>query len=544
MLPIVRRKFHQTQRTILAGLKESVETHRDALDVSIPRRRLTSEIGGLARARAQRGRGVPSSVLRTAGESADVLGRGLIEVAWLARCRPGERHSRATDVRWCRSPLQNSGSRSDRGGVTPFVCRAWLATKSDGVLVALTRDGNDAAFSAIVDRHGRVVHRRCRMLLSADQVEDAVQVTFVRALQAMRSGTEVRELRAWLLGVARNVALSELASGGCAHEQLSEEWEDPRRSDEVDRRADLSAALSAMASLPDRQRAALVRSTAGNSHAAIAAELGVSEVAARQLLHRARATLRAAVQAVLPPPLVWFGRRIGAIANRLPCPPPSVEPYLPKLAAVAAAAAVVAAPASVLHATQAHTRYSAHAGVSIVAKPEALTTAASGPHTTFRQFSTPASPDDTPAGLNFAPRSKVGITSGHGSTIDRGPRRARATPAAGGPTATTGPNLAGANPSGSDSTATDASNQADTAADPGASDPPTTDPSSTDPTATDPTATDPTVTDPTATDPTATDPTATDPTGTDPTATDPTASDPTATDPTATTPDPTATPSQ
>jgi hypothetical protein len=29
MLPIIRRKFHQTQRAILAALKQSLEPHRD-----------------------------------------------------------------------------------------------------------------------------------------------------------------------------------------------------------------------------------------------------------------------------------------------------------------------------------------------------------------------------------------------------------------------------------------------------------------------------------------------------------------------------------
>ena len=31
MLPIIRRRFHQTQRAILAALKESIETHRGAV---------------------------------------------------------------------------------------------------------------------------------------------------------------------------------------------------------------------------------------------------------------------------------------------------------------------------------------------------------------------------------------------------------------------------------------------------------------------------------------------------------------------------------
>jgi hypothetical protein len=37
MLPIVRRKFRQTQRAILAALKQSLETQRDAVDLGARR---------------------------------------------------------------------------------------------------------------------------------------------------------------------------------------------------------------------------------------------------------------------------------------------------------------------------------------------------------------------------------------------------------------------------------------------------------------------------------------------------------------------------
>jgi RNA polymerase sigma-70 factor (ECF subfamily) len=158
-----------------------------------------------------------------------------------------------------------------------------LLTKPDAVLVALARDGDDAAMSAIVDRYSRSLHRHCRTLLPHHQAEDAVQQTFVRALQALRSGVEVRELRPWLHRIARNVALTELASRGSRHEELNDEWEDCSRSGEVDRRADFRAALTAIASLPDRQRTAMVRSAGGDSHAAIAQQMGISEAAARSV---------------------------------------------------------------------------------------------------------------------------------------------------------------------------------------------------------------------------------------------------------------------
>ncbi len=37
MLPIIRRKFHQTQQAILVALKQSLETQRDAVDLGVRR---------------------------------------------------------------------------------------------------------------------------------------------------------------------------------------------------------------------------------------------------------------------------------------------------------------------------------------------------------------------------------------------------------------------------------------------------------------------------------------------------------------------------
>src|SRR5579864_4265741 len=110
-----------------------------------------------------------------------------------------------------------------------------MLRKSDEALCAAVRDGHEAAFAAIVTRYRSQLLRQCRSLLRDGNAEDVVQQTFVRALQALRSGTEVRELGPWLRRIARNVALTELSARHRGHSELSEEWEDRGRAGEFER---------------------------------------------------------------------------------------------------------------------------------------------------------------------------------------------------------------------------------------------------------------------------------------------------------------------
>ena len=76
---------------------------------------------------------------------------------------------------------------------------------------------------------------------------------------------------------------------------------------EVERREELRETLHGIQALPERQRAALVAiAVADRPHADVAAELGMSDGALRQLLLRARTTLRAAATALTPYPLVTW----------------------------------------------------------------------------------------------------------------------------------------------------------------------------------------------------------------------------------------------
>jgi RNA polymerase sigma factor (sigma-70 family) len=178
-----------------------------------------------------------------------------------------------------------------------------MRCQSDERLVELVRSGSAPAFEAVVERYGGPLTRYCRRLLSPARAEDAVQQTFVNAYTAICRDDSRIDLRPWLYRIARNAALNALTR--------DREWSSPRVAelpeagesvhDEVQRRLDLRSAFHAVQGLPARQRDAIVlRELEGRSYDQIASELEVSDGAVRQLLSRARETLRGAASALTP----------------------------------------------------------------------------------------------------------------------------------------------------------------------------------------------------------------------------------------------------
>jgi RNA polymerase sigma factor (sigma-70 family) len=189
-----------------------------------------------------------------------------------------------------------------------------LRTQSDERLVALARAGHERAFEAIVERYRKPLLRACRRILPEARAEDALQHTLVAAWRGLERGDEVRELRPWLYRIARNTSLNQLRVAGYDLDELMETLtavDDPE--EEVLRRAVVRQTLAAVAALPDRQREALLR-TAVNGHGQdeVARDLGLSSTAMRQLVHRARVSVRAAATAVVPLPVAtWLAAGAG-----------------------------------------------------------------------------------------------------------------------------------------------------------------------------------------------------------------------------------------
>jgi RNA polymerase sigma factor (sigma-70 family) len=199
--------------------------------------------------------------------------------------------------------------------MTPLLSTPLLRAQSDRRLSALAACGHDRAFEEIVERYRGPLQRYLRRLLSEPLAEDVLQATFVRAWQALRAGTEVRDLRRWLYRIAHNQAVNALRAAGSALPETPE-LSALSTEAELEQREELRATLDGIDALPDRQRAAILAvAVADRPHADVAAELGLSDGALRQLLLRARSALRAAATAITPYPIVsWAasGQDVGA----------------------------------------------------------------------------------------------------------------------------------------------------------------------------------------------------------------------------------------
>lgn len=186
--------------------------------------------------------------------------------------------------------------------MSPSPSTTLLRTQSDERLMALARAGHERAFEAIVERYRKPLLRACRRVLPEARAEDAVQQALLAAWTALRRGDQVRELRPWLYRIVRNTALNASRTSGYDHEELLGSLRaagGPQ--EEAERRAIVRHALTGVAALPERQREALLRTALGGlSHEEVARELGLSDGAVRQLVHRARVSLRAAATALTP----------------------------------------------------------------------------------------------------------------------------------------------------------------------------------------------------------------------------------------------------
>lgn len=202
--------------------------------------------------------------------------------------------------------------------MTPHVSITLLRTQTDERLIELIAAGHDRAFDAIVDRYRRPLLRYARRFLPEEaRAEDVVQAAFVSAWSALRDGATVRDLRPWLYRIVHNGALNVMKKPGGDDAPLIEASDlRPGPATEVEQREDVRQALDTIAALPERQRAALLAvALEGRSHADVGEELGLNDTAVRQLVRRARTTLRVAATAVTPwPAAVWLAGLGGAQA--------------------------------------------------------------------------------------------------------------------------------------------------------------------------------------------------------------------------------------
>jgi RNA polymerase sigma-70 factor (ECF subfamily) len=195
------------------------------------------------------------------------------------------------------------------------------ANEPDDGLVELCRAGHEDAFDEIVERYQSLLLRHCAQIVRSAAAQDAVQDALLAAWRAIRAGAEIQTLRSWLFTIAHRKALTSLRDRRTGSLELPESLSGGRSpADEAGQSARTRETLAALARLPESQRDALLGTAVhGRSGREIASDLGVNESTVRQLVFRARATLRTTAAACFLPPvfLLRLLRRAATSPSRL-----------------------------------------------------------------------------------------------------------------------------------------------------------------------------------------------------------------------------------
>lgn len=176
----------------------------------------------------------------------------------------------------------------------------WVESGKESELIARAREGDRAAFAALVRAHQDEVYTLARRLVGDPHLaSDVAQEAFIRAWRALPSFRGDAKLSTWLYRITVNTAWTQKKRAsrhrGSPLDEFTEvvdtsEAHVPERAGEtMELRNRLRAAL---ARLPDSQREIVVmKDIYGWTHGEIAEAAGISVAAAKVRLHRARARL-------------------------------------------------------------------------------------------------------------------------------------------------------------------------------------------------------------------------------------------------------------
>lgn len=172
------------------------------------------------------------------------------------------------------------------------------APAPDATIVRLVLAGDVDAFARLVDRH----HERClrvatHLLGDADEAEDAVQDSFVRAYRHLGSYREQDRFGAWLLRIVVNQCRTRAAKAArFTRFDTTQHEPDAIHGDHEagDRRAELAHALAQLGA--EQREAIVLRFTEELTYEEISALTGVGVSALKMRVQRACTRLRALLE--------------------------------------------------------------------------------------------------------------------------------------------------------------------------------------------------------------------------------------------------------
>jgi RNA polymerase sigma factor (sigma-70 family) len=185
------------------------------------------------------------------------------------------------------------------------LAEAVVRLQPDSRLLRLLLDGSDAAFDELFRRYWGPLLAYATTICPS-QADDIAQEAMMKAYRALAAGEPVRELRPWLYRIVHNTGVNALRASD-RRDELDPGFEPPRAEpwEALEQSQNLAALTAQLKALPEAQREAIVkRELGGLSYGNIALELGVSTGAVRQLIFRARESLRNAAGLLVPVPLV------------------------------------------------------------------------------------------------------------------------------------------------------------------------------------------------------------------------------------------------
>jgi RNA polymerase sigma-70 factor (ECF subfamily) len=168
-------------------------------------------------------------------------------------------------------------------------------------LVAAAQAGDRKAFDALVQAtYPHAYTMAYRLTGNEEDARDVVQDAYLRAYRGLKRFRGDSSFSTWLYRITANCASTQLGKRSRhRHEELDEDAQLPDERAEIDpelrasAESDRERVSAALQALPPRLRAVVVlRDVYDLPHEAIAAELGISEAAAKVRLHRARRKLR------------------------------------------------------------------------------------------------------------------------------------------------------------------------------------------------------------------------------------------------------------